>query len=62
MKGIELGKKTIEIPGRKASNIANNNHLLETKKGRFIMIPRNPITKKKPPTIPHIIGIIMKYI
>lgn len=49
-------KKPCKIMGIKTINITESNHLFETKKGRLVMIPRNPITKKKAAKIPNIIG------
>jgi hypothetical protein len=54
--------KAGKITGIKIINITESSHLFESKKGRFVMIPRNPITKKKAAIIPNTIGIIIKYI
>ena len=61
--GTDDGKvKAGKITGINIINIAESSHLFETKKGRFVMIPRNPMTKKKTAIIPNRIGIITKYI
>ena len=61
--GTDAGKvKAGMITGIKMINITESSHLFESKKGRFVMMPRNPITKKKTAIIPNIIGITMKYV
>ena len=61
--GLSPGRKTgIKIAGTRPMNITNSSHLLESKKGRFVRTPRNPITKKKAAKIPNQIGTIIENI
>ncbi len=51
--GKKMGSK---IPGIRETKSIASIHLFETKKGRFVRIPRSPIRKKKSAKIPNQIG------
>ena len=53
MMSPEKDFKDNTMPGTKATKINESNHLLETKKGRFVKIALIPIPKKKIAMIPE---------